>query len=128
MATKTRLRHQLTNEARYCMATLEFDPQDPEAKIVEPRPSEAYPVEADPAQRTAHQHASPNTDDEVDENDGDDSEFPIPLSESVKILGIQFDKHMTLDDHFRDLLRRSQIRQAVLARVANQTWGLDNTI
>ena len=55
-------------------------------------------------------------------NEDDDTagiDFPLPLEETVEIRGIQLDKRLTHDDHFRDLLRRSQMRQAAHARVAN---------
>ena len=101
---------QLVHEARYLDAPLDFDPFE------EVEPSGSPQVRA-PAET-------------CDDNDNNPTEenSPLPLEDTVKILGILLDKHLTLDDHFRDLLRRSQMRQAVLARIAKQKWGLDSTI
>ena len=61
-------------------------------------------------------------------HDDNVNDFPFPLFETVEVSGIQFHRHGALDDRFRDLLRRPQVRLAALYRVAKQTWGLDSTI
>ena len=58
----------------------------------------------------------------------DDLDFPFPVDDAAKILGVRIDNHLTLDVHFRYLLCRLQVRQAVLSRVAKQKWGLDTAI
>ena len=43
--------------------------------------------------------------------------FPVPLTDTIRVLGMILDEYMTLDDHFTSLLTRAQIRQAILRRV-----------
>ena len=54
--------------------------------------------------------------------------YPSPLGETVKVLGVYLDSHMTLDEHFRALMSKAQMRQGILARVARMTWGLDTAV
>ena len=54
--------------------------------------------------------------------------YPFPLQETVKVLGVLLDSHVTLDEHFRALMSGAQIRQGILTRVARMTWGLDTGV
>ena len=98
MATKTRLRLQRTHEARFDISILEYNPLGP------------------PGFEALSQAAGPTRG------------FPYPLSDTVRILGILLDSHQALDDHFASLLKRSQLRQGLLAQVARKTWGLNTTV
>ena len=54
--------------------------------------------------------------------------YPFPLQETVKVLGVILDNHMTLDEHYRVLMSKAQVRQGILTRVARMTWGLDTGV
>ena len=55
-------------------------------------------------------------------------EYPHPLSETVKILGVTLDNDFTLDDHMQTTMAKAQLRQAILSKVANTRWGLGHTV
>ena len=42
---------------------------------------------------------------------------PFPLEGRIRILGVVFDDHFTLDAHIQGVLARAQVRQGTLARV-----------
>ena len=46
----------------------------------------------------------------------------------MKVLGVWLDTHLALDDQFRSLLRKTKVRQGLLARVASSVWGLGTTV
>ena len=52
-------------------------------------------------------------------------QFPAPLTETIRILGVVFDTYLTLDDHHRGLVTRAQIRQAILRKIGNLRWGVE---
>ena len=49
----------------------------------------------------------------------------MPFMVVVKALGVAFDKYMFLDGHFGRLFDNAQVRQGVLARVAQTRWVLE---
>ena len=51
--------------------------------------------------------------------------FPVPLTETIKILGVVFDTYLTLDDHHLGLVTRAQIRQAILKKIGSLKWGVE---
>ena len=54
--------------------------------------------------------------------------FPYPLAESMRVLGVQLDEYMTLDEHLQSILSRAQVRQGILAKVAHSSWGLETSV
>ena len=52
-------------------------------------------------------------------------EFPYPLAERTKILGVILDRRMQCDPHLESLLTKAQLRQSILRRVAGCKWGLE---
>ena len=43
----------------------------------------------------------------------------------MKVLGVIFDEHFSLQDHFENLLERSKVRMGVLTRLSGQKWGME---
>ena len=50
---------------------------------------------------------------------------PYPMSEGMRVLGITFDPHIALDEHYGALVSKALARRSILARVAHTKWGLD---
>ena len=62
---------------------------------------------------------------EMGQKEGDSEDLPFPLTEEVKVLGIQFDHRMTMDTQMENLRAKAQLRQEILAKVSRQGWGLE---
>ena len=43
--------------------------------------------------------------------------FPYPIKRAAKVLGVEIDWFLTLDDQFVSILKKAQIRQGILSRV-----------
>ena len=54
--------------------------------------------------------------------------YPFLQQETARVLGVLLDSHMTLDEHYKVLMSKAQVRQGILARVARMTWGLDTGV
>ena len=54
--------------------------------------------------------------------------FPYPLADNMRALGVQMDEWLTLDEHYKGVFARAQVRQGVLAEVAHSSWGLETSI
>ena len=54
--------------------------------------------------------------------------YPLPPSEERKVLGVLFDRSCSLDGHFYNLTHRAQVRQGVMAKVAQTRWGLESGV
>ena len=54
--------------------------------------------------------------------------YPLPLSESVRVLALLFDRSFSLGDHFCRMTHRAQGRQGVMSRVAKARWGLETGV
>ena len=46
------------------------------------------------------------------------------LTDSLRILGMTFDAHLMMDDHFVGLATRAQIRQVILRKIGRHRWGV----
>ena len=44
--------------------------------------------------------------------------FPVPITDTVRVLGVEFDQYVTMDANFQEMLRKAQQRHGILARVA----------
>ena len=51
--------------------------------------------------------------------------FPVPLTDSIEVLGLIFDRHLSLDTHHISLTTRAQIRQAILKKISSHRWGAE---
>ena len=51
--------------------------------------------------------------------------YPAPLTATIRVLGVQIDRHFTLDEHYAHTLAKAQTRQALLRRIGNTSWGVD---
>ena len=47
--------------------------------------------------------------------------FSFPLFDEVRILGILFDRHLTMDGHYASTLTKARLRQALFARMTHTT-------
>ena len=54
--------------------------------------------------------------------------YPFPLNDTIKILGLTFDKHFTFDTHYESLIAKARMRQSIMAGVAHRKWGLETAI
>ena len=55
-------------------------------------------------------------------------DLPYPWKYSFRLLGMVIDCHWVFEEHIRDMRSRAVKRLAVLGRVANTNWGLENRI
>ena len=54
--------------------------------------------------------------------------FPFLLADEVRILGVLFDRHLTMDGQYASILAKARLRQAILSRVSHTTWGLETLV
>ena len=54
-----------------------------------------------------------------------DENFPFPLKAVVRVLGVDIDWYLSFDEHFASTLKKAQVRQGLLSRVARSSWGLE---
>ena len=54
--------------------------------------------------------------------------FPFPLYGSVKILGLTVDEYFASDERIKIMSAKAQVRQGILSKVAQRTWGLETAI
>ena len=61
------------------------------------------------------------------EPDGDPlgAPYPFPLSDSLRVLGVTIDEYFALDEHFQSVLAKAPVRQGILHKVVNSSWGLE---
>ena len=52
--------------------------------------------------------------------------LPYKEQGNFKLLGLTLDKQWAFHDHQRSALNKLRIRMAVLRKVSNSTWGLEN--
>ena len=54
--------------------------------------------------------------------------LPFQIVESFKLLGIHLDRKWTFQDHTKEVQRKLRTRQAIIGRVGNTGWGLENRV
>ena len=54
-----------------------------------------------------------------------ENQFPVPVSKTVKMLGVVFDNWLSLDGNNLAVIHRAQIRMGALAKIARATWGIE---
>ena len=54
--------------------------------------------------------------------------FPVPITDTVRILGVHFYRWFALDEHLTLGTHKAEVRQEVLARVARTRWGLERGV
>ena len=50
--------------------------------------------------------------------------YPLPISGTVRILGVSINPRFTLDAHFKNIATKAAVRPRVLAKATNYHWGL----
>ena len=51
--------------------------------------------------------------------------YPVPLTPTMEILGMEIDGHFALDEYFSGMLTRAQTRQALLNKIGNTSWRME---
>ena len=51
--------------------------------------------------------------------------YPVPLTPTLETLGMEIDRHFTLDEYFAGMLTRAQTRQALLSKIGNTSWRME---
>ena len=51
--------------------------------------------------------------------------YPLPITETIKILGVEIDSQFKLDEHFKSMITKAAVRECIPAKVANCHWELE---
>ena len=54
--------------------------------------------------------------------------MPYPNADGLKLLGLTLDNKWAFHDHMSSMQRKLRVRMAIVRKVSNSTWGLENRI